>query len=198
MSLEQIDKILEDLITREGGYVDHPADKGGPTNWGWTVPTAKAELNWTDDIKNLPRELAKSGYYKAFFVATGIKKVWELYPALGLFMLDAAVNHGKFRPCRWLQEVLNVFNKKGTLWPDLIVDGMLGDKSFVALAAMMKYVPKGLPDGAGKLILLEAIQDRRGSFFQSIGANDEKQEAFMWGWYWGRMIGIAEEIKKCQ
>lgn len=198
MSSDAISKIIDELIDREGGYVNHPADKGGPTNFGWTQATAEKELNWKEDVKNLPRELAASGYFKVFFVQTGIKAVYELYPELGIFMLDAAVNHGKYRPCRWLQEVLNVFNKQGTLWPNLVVDGVLGDVSLGCLRKMLAYAPKGLPAEAGKIVLLTAIQDRRGSYFQAIGADNESQEVFMWGWYWNRVILLAKELEKCQ
>jgi lysozyme family protein len=29
-----IDQLIDGLITREGGFIDHPADRGGATNWG--------------------------------------------------------------------------------------------------------------------------------------------------------------------
>ena len=36
-----VDGLIEALIDREGGYVDHPADKGGPAGWS-TCDAAKA------------------------------------------------------------------------------------------------------------------------------------------------------------
>jgi lysozyme family protein len=30
-SSHDIDQLIDDLITREGGYSNHPADRGGPT-----------------------------------------------------------------------------------------------------------------------------------------------------------------------
>ena len=29
--MKSIEQLLAELIAREGGYVDHPADRGGPT-----------------------------------------------------------------------------------------------------------------------------------------------------------------------
>ena len=31
-----IEQMIDDVIRREGGYVDHPRDRGGPTNFGIT------------------------------------------------------------------------------------------------------------------------------------------------------------------
>ena len=38
---DNIDDLIDDLIAREGGFVDHPADKGGPTRWGITQAVAR-------------------------------------------------------------------------------------------------------------------------------------------------------------
>ena len=34
-----VDRMIEDVIRREGGFVDHPADRGGPTKFGITQAT---------------------------------------------------------------------------------------------------------------------------------------------------------------
>ena len=52
------EKIIEGILGKEGGYVDHPSDKGGPTRWGITQTTARAH-GYTGDMRNLPRETAK-------------------------------------------------------------------------------------------------------------------------------------------
>lgn len=36
------DDIFNSILGKEGGYVNHPNDKGGPTNWGITQATARA------------------------------------------------------------------------------------------------------------------------------------------------------------
>ena len=35
-------EIIDGIIKREGGYVDHPADRGGPTKFGITLATLEA------------------------------------------------------------------------------------------------------------------------------------------------------------
>ena len=37
-----ITTLIDQLIAREGDYVDHPADRGGPTRWGITTAVARA------------------------------------------------------------------------------------------------------------------------------------------------------------
>jgi lysozyme family protein len=34
--------LIDALIDREGGYVNHPADRGGPTRYGITEAVARA------------------------------------------------------------------------------------------------------------------------------------------------------------
>jgi len=38
MANADIDQLIEDVIEREWDYVDHPADRGGPTRWGLRKP----------------------------------------------------------------------------------------------------------------------------------------------------------------
>ena len=39
--MEHIDALIDDLIAREGDYVNDPADRGGPTRWGITEAVAR-------------------------------------------------------------------------------------------------------------------------------------------------------------
>lgn len=51
------DQIIEGILGKEDGYVDHPSDKGGPTRWGITQTTARAH-GYTGDMRNLPSNKA--------------------------------------------------------------------------------------------------------------------------------------------
>lgn len=39
-----IHDLIEEVIAREGGYSDHPADRGGPTNMGITLKVAPTAI----------------------------------------------------------------------------------------------------------------------------------------------------------
>ena len=52
-----VDQLIDELIDREGGYVNHPADRGGPTCWGVTQQVARA-YGYIGDMRALPRSTA--------------------------------------------------------------------------------------------------------------------------------------------
>ena len=54
-----VDELIDELIEREGGYVHHPADRGGPTRFGITEAVARAH-GYGGAIADLPREEAAS------------------------------------------------------------------------------------------------------------------------------------------
>lgn len=51
------DDIFNAILGKEGGYVNHPDDKGGPTNWGITQSTARAH-GYSGDMRSLTRDQA--------------------------------------------------------------------------------------------------------------------------------------------
>ena len=58
MSDCQIDRLIEEVIEREGGYVDHPADRGGPTRWGITEAVARRQ-GYMDDMRTCRKAMLR-------------------------------------------------------------------------------------------------------------------------------------------
>ena len=56
-----IDQLLDELLEREGDYVNHPADRGGPTRYGITEAVARAH-GYSGAMAELPREEAAAIY----------------------------------------------------------------------------------------------------------------------------------------
>ena len=65
----RVDELVEALIDREGGYVDHPADEGGPTCFGITEAVARAQ-GYRGAMRDLPLEEAAAIYKPLLAEAT--------------------------------------------------------------------------------------------------------------------------------
>lgn len=97
--------ILNRVIKREGGYVNHPADKGGPTNFGITIKTLSQYLGRpasVDEVKNLKVEVAKDIYSK-YYLEPFLK--YTENPQLLDLVVDCAVHHGVSRTNTWMVEL---------------------------------------------------------------------------------------------
>ena len=56
IQMANVADLIDDILRREGGYVNHPADKGGPTNFGITQDTLSRYIGrqaLISDVKNL-------------------------------------------------------------------------------------------------------------------------------------------------
>ena len=161
-------KSIDFLLKWEGGYVDHPNDKGGPTNRGITIPVLKvAQAQGVVkhcNIKDLTKQEAMAIYKTNYWNHHG----WnELAWAVCAACLDISVNHG---PRGWALIVQRACNKLGA---GLTVDGKYGAKSKAALWSLAKKEPKGLA-----LAICEMKQD----YYNRIVAADESQKVFLKGW----------------
>ncbi len=98
------DEIFDRLIGHEGGYVNHPKDPGGETNWGITKNTAVAN-GYTGSMKALTREQAKAIYKTAYWERAQCEKYDS---AIGYQLFDMVVNHGPGNGIRMLQRAVGV------------------------------------------------------------------------------------------
>lgn len=119
---DQFAKVIDRVLAHEGGYVNHPKDPGGETNWG----IAKRSYP-SVDIKRLTRDGAIAIYRRDFWDRVQGDK---LPPEVAFQVFDAAVNHGPGNAVRWLQRAAGVAD-----------DGTLGP---VSLAAIRKAEPTDL------------------------------------------------------
>ncbi|MCF4792967.1 hypothetical protein L1W94_18600, partial [Acinetobacter baumannii] len=134
-----IEQYLEELIKREGGYVNNPADRGGATKYGITQAVAR-ENGWNGNMKDLPLEFAKSIYKKQYWLEPRFDQVNALSPSVAEELLDTGVNCGPNFAKPLLQRALNLLNNQGKAgWPDLKVDGVYGSAT---LGALKTYLSK--------------------------------------------------------
>lgn len=120
-SSSAFDIAFERLIGHEGGYVDHPQDPGGETNWGITKAVAR-EHGFQGSMRDMTREQAKAIYKVAYWDRA---RADEYDFAIGFQLFDAAVNHGIGTAIRFLQRAVGVAD-----------DGRVGPVTLRAIAAM--------------------------------------------------------------
>lgn len=115
------DVAFERLIGHEGGYVDHPDDPGGETNWGITLRTARS-AGYVGSMRNLTREQAKEIYRTEYWDRA---KADQYDGAIAFQLFDAAVNHGIGQSIRFLQRAVDVAD-----------DGVVGRITLAAVHAL--------------------------------------------------------------
>lgn len=96
------DQIFDRCMGHEGGYVNHPDDKGGETKWGVTIATARAN-GYFGAMQSLTRSQAKEIYRNAFWERA---KCAQYNSAISFQLFDAAINHGIGNAIRILQRAV--------------------------------------------------------------------------------------------
>ncbi len=118
-----IEAIIAGVIDREGGFTDHPADRGGPTNMGITLRTLttwRGRPTTVEDLKDMPRTEAAAIYRHRYVIEPRLHVIQD--PYVLVLAVDCGVLHGTHRAIRWLQQIVGVVD-----------DGVLGPISEVAI-----------------------------------------------------------------
>lgn len=99
----RFEAIVAEVIKDEGGYVDHPNDKGGPTKYGITMRFYEEAFGYKptrDTIKNLTVNDARRAYHKVIWQKNGVHMLpSELQPV----MFDWITMSGPRTPIKFLQ-----------------------------------------------------------------------------------------------
>lgn len=104
-----VESILDALIEREGGFVDHSEDRGGATKFGITRRTLsewRGGAVTAADVAALSLDEAKRIYRDRYLTRPGFLAIAD--PLLLELVVDSAVNHGVDRTIRMLQEIVKV------------------------------------------------------------------------------------------
>lgn len=173
--------VIDQILKVEKGYVDHPNDRGGPTNFGITQATARAN-GYTGDMRDLPESLARTIYENRYIVEPRFNEVAQLSELVGGELVDTGVNMGPARAAEFFQRLLNVFNAQGSRYDDLFVDGRIGK---ITLDAFKKYIQwRG---GEGEIVMFKALNSLQGARYVELAENNKSQESFVYGWFKNRI-----------
>ena len=159
--MRSVTEIADEIIAREGGYVNDPDDPGGATNFGVTIHTMRRlglDLDGDGDVdpadvRRLSRGQARDIYVDHYFRRPGIARLPEVLQAS---VFDMYVNAGA-NAVRILQRLLGDFGHPAT------ADGVIGPRTVAAAEAAFAVAPAHLADayGIARRNYYYALADRR-------------------------------------
>lgn len=151
-------KALELTLGFEGGYVNHPLDRGGATHYGVTQKTYDTWRRTTgkglQDVALISELEVRAIYWSDYWVPCNCD---ELPADLACAVFDMAVNSGPWNAKLTLQRALMVR-----------ADGVIGPNTIRAAKAM--------PDAVLRFL------KRRGAFIQELIYTRPTQVVFLEGW----------------
>lgn len=180
--------VLGAVYVKEGGYVDHPADRGGKTNHGITEPVAR-QFGYRGHMRDFPKHCTPAKpicadliYTTSYIDRPGYRPMAGIEPAVFFELVDSAVLHGPSRSSMWFQGSLNALCGSG-----LKVDGQVGVKTVSA------YQECQFQQGRVNLCLktLETLDGAQKRYFDRIVAGNPSQRVFYRGWVNHRIGNVS-------
>jgi lysozyme family protein len=176
-----VETLIDEVIGREGGYSNHPADRGGATRWGVTEAVARAH-GWAGDMRNYPRDDAVAVYRRLYWLRPGFDRVARHAPRVAAELFDTGINMGPEVAVGFLQRVLNALNREAADYPDIPADSRIGERTIAALAA---FIGRRGPEG--EKVLLKALEALQGERYLRLAEQRPANEAFLYGWLANRL-----------
>lgn len=153
-------KAVEKVLEHEGGFVDHPEDKGGVTNWGITQSAYETFIGKTvtkEEMLIMPKGNAIAIYKEMYW--DKIKGDFIKSYAKSFILFDQAVNRGPKSASKQAQKIVGV-----------TADGVIGPQSI-----------KAINDFNEKKFIDLYISDSK-QFYKNIVSRDPSQMVFINGW----------------
>jgi lysozyme family protein len=146
---KNFNKCLEIILHHEGGYVNHPRDPGGETNFGVTKRVYQ-EWGGTKNMEDLTKEDVAPIYEKNYWLRA---KCNQLPSGLDLAVMDWSVNSGVGRAVKKLQQMI------GT-----VADGGIGPNTLKTLDEYIEH--HGLEQ------TIKSYKNTRQEFYESLSTFD--------------------------
>lgn len=175
------------VMVNEGGYVDHPSDPGGVTNYGISLRYLKGygehgDLDGdgdidADDVRIVTYDQACEFFRRDFWDRLPLDEVRS--QAVATRVLDMAVNMGPRAAVKILQKAANAFAKEAELTENgleakhLKIDGLFGPKTLARTNTL------GDLDAAGFMV---ALRDYHARFYMALAKKVPSLKVFLKGW----------------
>jgi lysozyme family protein len=177
-----VDRLIDGLIEREGGYVANPADKGGPTCFGISEAVARAN-GYRGPMCQLPREEAAAIYKRLYWRRPRFDEIARRSPRIAAELFDTGANMGPAVAVTFLQRALTALNRGGKDYSDLVPDGRIGERTLAALDSFLNLRGKA----SGETVLLRALEALQGERYLRLAERRPANEAFLYGWLANRI-----------
>lgn len=171
------------IIGKEGSYVNDPSDPGGETNWGVTIAVARAN-GYKGAMKDLTQVQALAIFKSEYYLRAGLHLLAPIDLDIVDVMFDTGVNMGVGTAGTFLQRGLNVLNNGGTDYPDIPVDGMVGQGTASALAAFLR-----IRGALGAKVILRVVDGLKIAHYVEIA-----NEKYEFGWIANRITNLQEAV----
>lgn len=175
---QQFMSAVAKLLALEGGFVDHPDDPGGATNFGISLRFLQTlddmELGDIDgdgdidyqDVSQMKTIDAQLLFFEYWWNKYGYGQITDLLVSIKVF--DMSVNMGSRQAHRLLQRAINcVLGQKA-----LVDDGLLGPKSSQAMTIALQQ----------PIALLASLRAQQEGFYRLLVAKNKKFKVFLKGW----------------
>ncbi len=158
-------RALAFVLKAEGGYTNHPADRGGPTNKG--ILQREYDQYRRDkglpaaDVRNIPSTEVADIYLHDYWLAGRCDRMpWPV----SLAHFDACVNTGHLsQAAKFLQRTVGTRS-----------DGLIGPLTLGALTAAVERESPGALAGR--------LARQRIAFYRELAKRDPERRAFLKGW----------------
>ena len=127
MTASSFDACLARVLAHEGGYTNHPADPGGPTNFGITIADYRRyvkPLATAADVRVMTLDEAKAIYRARYWDALACD---DLPAGVDYAVFDYGVNSGVARAGRVLRRCLRLGDDTSTVSGAVIAAANKGD-----------------------------------------------------------------------
>lgn len=191
-SLGIIAALLAGLYVREGGYVDHPADRGGKTRYGITEQVAR-QWGYTGHMRDFPKHCTPSApvcadriYTVTYIERPGFMPMAAIEPAVLDELVDTGVLSGPPVAAQFFQTALNVRCNAG-----ITVDKKVGPRTIAAYRDCQRRYGKVV----ACVTVLNGMDAMQEDFFRRIVERRPSQRVFLKGWI-NHRIGNVDR-RKC-
>lgn len=175
---------ITELIKREGGYSNDPKDAGGETKCGITVAVARA-FGYAGPMASMTQQVARDIYAQRYWHQPRFDDIDMVSELVAEELLDTGVNMGTGTAGKFLQRALNVLNQGDKVYPNIAVDGAVGNMTIAALKAMLAARGK-----AGETVLVRMLNAQQSVRYIELAEANVSQESFEYGWQSNRVGGL--------